>query len=70
MHLSDVGSAADTDAYEFSNVQVSDDTVMWDSAWTDAQGAEHCAEAHHAVITDGKILTWTFGPRPENHQCG
>ena len=43
--------------YTISNIEVSGDTVTWDSVW----GVEGCVEGHTTVVEDGKILTWTWG---------
>lgn len=66
LQISDMGQAADADAYKFSNVEVSGDTVTWDHVWTNNAGTDYCAEGNNAVITNGQIETWTFGadPRP------
>lgn len=65
LHLGDMSAAAQTDAYEFSNIEVSGDTVTWDHVWLNDDGEEWCAEGHSAVITDGQIITWTFAPNPD-----
>jgi hypothetical protein len=68
VHLSDMAIAAESDAYEFSNVEVSDDTVTWDHIWTHEDGAQYCGEGDRAVISDGTILTWNFAT--PNTRCG
>ena len=46
--------------FMISNVEVSRNTVTWDSEWeSDALGALLCAEGHSATVEVGKILFWT-----------
>jgi len=59
----DLASAADTDAYSFSNFEVSGNTVTWDHNWTNSQGQEFCAAGNSAVIENGIITSWTW-PTP------
>ena len=66
-HLTDMSTAAETDAYTPSNVEVSGDTVTWDHVWTNTAGTDWCAEGNTALITNGQILTWTFATNP--HPC-
>jgi hypothetical protein len=60
VQLTDLGSAASSDAYSFSNVEVNGDTVTWDSVWVNSQGETFCQKGQSAVVKDGKILAWTW----------
>lgn len=60
LHLQDIAAAAEEDAYEISNTEVSGDTVTWDHVWTNSAGDEYCISGQSAVIEDGKIVSWTW----------
>jgi len=60
LQAADLSAAAESDAYEFSNVEVDGDTVTWDHVWTNDIGDQYCARGHSAVIADGTIKTWSF----------
>ena len=62
VQLGDLGAGSSANAYEFSNVEVSGDTVTWDFLWTNVDGGEWCGEGHTAVVAGGQILTWAFTP--------
>ena len=53
--------AATENAYTISNVEVSGDTVTWDTLWVDSFGEEYCQSGQMAVIDDGKIASWEWG---------
>ena len=55
-----IGDAADDEALTISNVEVAGDTVSWDDVWIRNSGQDYCGNGHRAVITDGKIVTWTW----------
>lgn len=65
LQRSDMASAASTEAYEFSSVDVAGSTVTWNSRWTNVDGDAWCAEEHVAVIVDGRIVEWRFAPEPQ-----
>jgi hypothetical protein len=67
LHLDDMSRAAEGDAYSISNVEADGDTVTWDHVWTDNRGEEWCLEGQSAVVTEGKIVTWTWPTKP--HRC-
>ena len=63
VQLQDINAAATENAYTFSNVEVSGDTVTWDQIWINRTGDGYCLEGQKAVIKDGKILSWTWPGR-------
>ena len=47
--------------YEFSNYEVSGNTVTWDSVYAaPSKSDDFCAEGHRAVVEDSKILSWDY----------
>lgn len=60
VQVDDLAAAAADDAYAFSAVEVSGDTVTWNSEWTSADGGRFCQFGHTAIIEDGKIRMWTW----------
>ena len=60
VQVDDLAAAATENAYSFSAVEVSDDTVTWNSEWTSDDGGLFCQVGHTAVVKDGKIRTWTW----------
>lgn len=56
----DLARAAPVDAYVMSRIDVAGDTVTWDHRFTNAHGDRWCADGNRAVVSDGKILNWTF----------
>jgi hypothetical protein len=60
LQIDDMSSAAEADAYSITNVETDGDTVTWDHVWTNDAGVDWCAEGQSAVVTDGKIVTWTW----------
>lgn len=60
VQVQDLSGAASEDAYTISNVQVTGNTVTWDQVWTSSGGDRYCHNGQHAVVEDGKILTWTW----------
>jgi hypothetical protein len=62
LHVRDMNSAAEADAYSFTNIETDGDTVTWDHVWTNGAGEDGCGEANSAVVTEDKIVTWTWAP--------
>ncbi len=60
LHSQDIRSAAESNAYRISNVEVTGDTVTWDHVWTNDQGEKYCKQGQSAIIEDGTILVWTW----------
>ncbi len=60
VQVQDINAAAEEDAYSFSNVEVSGNTVTWDQVWVNKAGEGFCLEGQSVVIKDGKILSWTW----------
>lgn len=60
LHVEDRQTAAATDPYTISNIEVDGDTVTWDQVWVSSAGQEFCHEGQSAVVTDGKILSWDW----------
>jgi hypothetical protein len=69
VQVQDLGRLGGEGAYSISNVEVTGDTVTWDHVWISRFGDEFCTMGHIAVIKDGKILTWTWGPRDTSVGC-
>lgn len=53
--------------YTISITDVTDNTVTWDHVWNTEEGP-NCVDGHTAVISEGKILTWTWPIT--DFQCG
>ena len=58
--VDDMSVAATQNAYTISNVEVTGDTVTWDSVWISIDGEQFCKQGHAAVIKEGKIITWVW----------
>lgn len=54
-----LGFAVPVNPFTISNVEVSGDTVTWDSRFSNKNGNRFCAEGHSAIVGGGKILFWT-----------
>jgi hypothetical protein len=52
--------------YTISSIDVSGDTVTWDSIW----GEDGCVQGHTTVVADGKIISWTWGEFVECSELG
>jgi len=68
LQVQDLITASTTGAYEISIVEVTNDTVTWDLAWTNEAGEEFCVQGNTAVVKDGTILSWTW-PADEDFIC-
>ena len=58
--LADMSSAAESNAYTISNVEVTGSTVSWDHLYVNNQDQGWCRQGNVAEVQDGKILHWTF----------
>ena len=61
MTLTSFALAAESNAYEFSNFDVVENTVTWDAHWTNYVGQTYCSTGRdQAIVEDGIIVSWTF----------
>ena len=69
LHAIDTAMTTDFDAYEFRNVATMGNTVTWDHVRSEVGGDVDCGEGHRAVVSDGKILSWTYASQFGQEHC-
>ena len=55
------GYQGSTGVFEFPNVEVSGDTVTFDSIFHNAQGECFSSSGHEVTVADDKITLWVWG---------